>query len=288
LNNEVILMSSDHLLIAFLLTLFAGLATGIGSAVAFFTKITNNRFLSLSLGFSAGVMIYVSFVELFMQSKGLLVAEFGKYTGMWFTIISFFCGMLLIAFIDNLVPSYENPHEIRRVEKMAQLAYRKHHRKDKHDDQHRKEKLLRMGTMSAIAIAIHNFPEGIATFTAAMLEPKLGISIAVAIAIHNIPEGISISVPIYFSTGNKRKAFFYSFLSGLAEPLGAIIGYFLLVHFLNNTVMGVLFGAVAGIMIFISLDELLPAAREYGQHHWSIYGLIAGMGVMAVSLILMI
>ncbi len=148
------------------------------------------------------------------------------------------------------------------------------------------KKLHRMGMFTAIAIAIHNFPEGLATFAAAVSDPSLGIAIAVAIAIHNIPEGIAVSIPIYYATGNKKKAFIYSFLSGLSEPVGAVIGFFLFYSFFNNVTFGILFAVVAGIMVYISIDELLPAAREYGEGHLSIYGLIAGMGVMAVSLLL--
>jgi len=145
---------------------------------------------------------------------------------------------------------------------------------------------MRMGMFTALAIAIHNFPEGLATFTAAMQDPKLGVAIAVAIAIHNIPEGIAVGVPIYYATGDRKKAFKLSFLSGLSEPVGAVVGYVLLFRYLNDVVFGVLFAVVAGIMVFISLDELLPMAREYGKAHLAIYGLVAGMLVMAVSLLL--
>lgn len=145
-----------------------------------------------------------------------------------------------------------------------------------------------MGGFTALAIGIHNFPEGLATFTAAMSDPNLGIAIAVAIAIHNIPEGIAVSVPVFYATGNKKKAFTLSFLSGLSEPIGAIIGYLLLMQFMSPLVFGIVFAAVAGIMVFISIDELLPAAQEYGEHHLSIYGLVGGMGVMALSLLMFI
>lgn len=144
---------------------------------------------------------------------------------------------------------------------------------------------MRMGVMTALAIGIHNFPEGIATFTAAMKNPALGVAIAVAIAIHNIPEGIAVSIPIYYATGDRKKAFYLSLLSGLAEPVGALLAYLVLMPFMSPVVMGCVFASVAGIMVFISLDELLPAAREYGEHHVSIYGLVAGMAIMAVSLI---
>ena len=271
-------MIEHNVLIAFAFTLFAGLDTVIGSVLAFFTKTTNTKFLSISLGFSAGVMIYVSMVEIFFKAKESLIGDLGEKAGSWITVISFFGGIFIIALIDKLIPSYENPHEIKKVEAMdqdAQIA-------------HKNEKLKKMGLFTALAIAIHNFPEGLATFTAALSDPTLGIAIAVAIAIHNIPEGIAVSVPIYYATGNKRKAFWYSFASGLAEPLGAIIGYLILMPFLSPTVFGILFASVAGIMVFISIDELLPAAREYGEHHLSIYGLIFGMIVMAVSLLLFI
>jgi len=271
-------MINETVLFAFGLTLFAGLSTGIGSVMAFFTKTTNTKFLSLALGFSAGVMIYVSMIEIFFKAKDSLVNELGEKTGSWITVISFFGGMLLIALIDKLIPSIENPHEIRMVEEMDDDAKKAHKNK----------KLMKMGMFTALAIAIHNFPEGLATFTAALTDPSLGIAIAVAIAIHNIPEGIAVSVPIYFATGSKKKAFWNSFLSGLAEPVGALIGYLILMPFLNETIFGILFAGVAGIMVFISIDELLPAAREYGEHHLSIYGLVLGMAVMAVSLLMFI
>jgi len=267
-------ISFSQVLTAFGLTLFAGLATGIGSAMAFFAKRTNTKFLSVSLGFSAGVMIYVSFVEIFVKAKDNLVESYGQVGGTWTTVLSFFGGMLLIAIIDKFIPSAENPHEMEKIEDMSN--------KNPNAQRH----LMRMGIFTALAIGIHNFPEGLATFTAALTDPNLGIAIAVAIAIHNIPEGIAVSVPIYFATGSKRKAFKLSFLSGLAEPIGAIVGYLLLMPFLSPTMFGIIFAGVAGIMVFISIDELLPAAQEYGEHHLSIYGLFGGMVVMAVSLLM--
>lgn len=268
-------MDWHAILFAFGLTLFAGLATGVGSAIAFFARTTNTRFLSVSLGFSAGVMIYVSLIEIFAKAKLSLTEVLGDVTGYWVTVGSFFAGILLIAIIDRLVPEMENPHELKRIEEAEHPS-----------EDFKKKKLLRMGLFSALAIGIHNFPEGLATFTAALQEPALGIAIAVAIAIHNIPEGIAVSVPVYYATGNKKKAFWLSFLSGLAEPVGGIIGFLILLPFLNDVIFGVLFAAVAGIMVFISIDELLPAAREYGKAHLSIYGVIGGMIVMAVSLLL--
>ena len=267
----------ENLLLAFGLTLLAGLATGIGSVLAFFTKTTNTRFLSLALGFSAGVMIYVSMVEIFFKAQDALVNAMGEVPGKWITVAGFFGGMVVIAIIDRLIPKAGNPHEVKKVEDMSTSE-------PAVDQSH----LLKMGTFTALAIAIHNFPEGIATFTAALNDPSLGIAIAAAIAIHNIPEGIAVSVPVYFATGDKKKAFKLSFLSGLSEPVGALLAYLVLMPFLNDVMFGVLFAGVAGIMVFISLDELLPASRRYGEAHLSIYGVVAGMAVMALSLLLFI
>ena len=264
-----------NFLFAFGLTLFAGLSTGIGSAMAFFTKTTNTRFLSTALGFSAGVMIYVSFVEILGKAFILLRDTHGMGPGSWYAVLSFFGGILIIGVIDSLVPTFENPHEIRRVEDLRLQG-----------EKGQKNGLLRMGLFMAMAIAMHNLPEGLATFVAGMTDPTLAIPIAVAIAIHNIPEGIAVSVPIYYATGKKRKAFYLSFLSGLAEPVGGLVGFLFLSTVFNESILGVLFGGVAGIMVFISVDELLPTAREYGHHHHAIYGLVAGMGVMAISLLL--
>ena len=268
-------MESGNFWFAFGLTLFAGLSTGIGSALAFFTKSTNTRFLSLSLGFSAGVMVYVSFVEILQKAKEALIPGFGEKLASWYTVLAFFAGILLIAIIDRLIPSHENPHEIRRVEDVFSNG-----KKD--------PKLVRMGLFTALAIAIHNFPEGIATFMAGLSDPSIAIPIAVAIAIHNIPEGIAVSVPISYGTGSKKRGFYLSFLSGLAEPVGALMAYFILMPYLNDTLFGLIFAGVAGIMVFISVDELLPTAREYGLHHHAVYGFLAGMAIMAVSLLLFI
>lgn len=263
----------QNILIPLLLTLGAGLATGIGSAIAFFARRTNKRLLSFSLGLSGGVMVYVSFVELFQQANATLAAEWGPRVGGAVTVAAFFAGILLIGIIDRLVPSVENPHEAHRVEEMEARP--------------RNTKLMRMGLLTALAIGIHNFPEGIATFASAVDDVTLGAAIAVAIAIHNIPEGIAVSVPVYYATGNRRRAFLLSLLSGLAEPVGALLAYLVLMPFMTPTLMGCILAAVAGIMVFISIDELLPAAREYGEAHTSIYGVVAGMALMAVSLLLL-
>ncbi len=266
-------MTSESIIYAFVLTLGAGLATGIGSAIAYFTRRTSKGFLSFSLGLSAGVMIYVSFMEIMHEATVSLSAEIGEFKGNLFAVLAFFGGIALSALIDKLVPEVENPHEIRLVEDMEQSNMKK---------------LSRMGIFTAVAVAIHNFPEGIATFMAAVENPEVGLVIAIAIAIHNIPEGIAVSVPIYYATGSHSKAFWYSFLSGLSEPLGAVLAYLILMPFLSPILMSVVFASTAGIMVYISLDELLPAAQKYGFHHLSIYGLITGMAIMALSLIMLI
>lgn len=265
-------ISTTNLLLAFGLTIIAGLSTGIGSTLAFYTKQTNTRFLSAALGFSAGVMIYVSMVEIFVKARASLEVIYGYPKGYAYTTLAFFAGIFLMAIIDKMIPSGENPHEMRDVSEME-------------EGEGRQAELMRMGLFSALAIGIHNFPEGIATFTAAIQDPALGVSITIAIAIHNIPEGIAVSVPVYFATGSKKKAFKLSFLSGLSEPVGAVLGYFLLMQFFSEAMFGFTFAIVAGIMIYISLDELLPTAEKYGEHHIAIYGLIAGMMVMATSLL---
>ena len=297
--------------IALGLTVFAGMATGIGSAIAFTAKRTNYRFLSIATGFSAGVMLYVSFVEIFYKGVDSLTASYGDYWGHWVNVGSFFGGILLIGLIDNLIPAAENPHETHSEAETAPL-----HNPDaplpdfsqavkksdvappqgmhEHANQAHDRKLLRMGMFTALAIAIHNFPEGLATFLAALEDPALGGAIAIAIALHNIPEGVSVSVPIYYATGNRRKAFVYSLLSGLAEPVGAGIAYVALRVIVGGEdgvmppqIMGILFAGVAGIMVYISLDELLPTSQAYGKGHDSLLGLVGGMLVMAISLLLM-
>jgi ZIP family zinc transporter len=254
---------------AFILTLIAGLSTGIGSLVALLAKRTNTKFLCASLGFSAGVMLYVSFMEMLPSAKVELIGCFGEKSGLLCLLSAFFGGIGLIALIDFLIPAGENPHEAFRVEDM---------------DSESKSSLRHTGVVLALSIAIHNFPEGIATFTSALESWEIAIPITVAIAIHNIPEGIAVSVPIYHSSGNKRKAFWWSFLSGLAEPLGALIAFLFLMPFWSPSINGITLAAVSGIMVFISLDELLPSAEKYGKHHISISGVVAGMAVMALSL----
>lgn len=271
-------ISTSQFWIAFSLTLFAGLSTGIGAALAFFSRRDNTVLLSIGLGFSAGVMIYVSFVEILAKSKYAFGALYGDIGGELVTLLAFFGGFGFAFLIDRFIPDDLNPHELKKDKELAHL------KPDGHNHSHLKN-LHRTGVFTAIAIGIHNFPEGFATFMASIDSLTLGLSIAMAIAIHNIPEGMAVSLPIYHATGDKKKAFLLAISSGLAEPIGAVVGFFLLLPFMGDATLGIVFGAVAGIMIYISLDELLPSARVYGNAHTTIFGVALGMFVMAVSLV---
>ena len=247
-------------LFAFLLTLLAGLATGIGGAIALFAKRENRKFLSVCLSLSAGVMLYVSFVEIFAKADESLGYGLGESRGYLITTVAFFAGIALIALIDKCIPHHDHGEE---------------------------KSLQRMGMTSALAIAIHNFPEGLVTFMAALQDPAMGVAIAVAIAIHNIPEGIAIAAPIYYATGSKKKALLYSIGSGLTEPMGALAAYFLLAQVLSDSVFGIAFAAVGGMMVYISIHQLLPVAESYGNRRLVTCGVFAGMAVMALSLVLL-
>jgi len=273
----------NSIILAFTATTLAGLATGVGSLIALTAKRTTTRFLSVSLGFSAGVMIFVALGELFGESVARLTQLWGNRGGYWGALAGFFGGMALIAIIDRLVPPAVNPHEARAKEAAEHEAIDAKSCADDLSARHG-AKLLRMGLLTALVITIHNFPEGIATLFSMLESPRLGITIAIAIAIHNIPEGIAISVPVYYATGSRKRAFWYSFASGLSEPLGAVLGFLLLRNHIDGPLFGIVLSAVAGIMIYISLDELLPSAREYGKPHLAMAGLFAGMAVMGLSL----
>ncbi len=262
-------MENSNFILALTLTIIAGLSTGLGGAIIIFTKKLSNKFLAASLGFSAGVMLFISLVEIFSEAQGSMVALYGEKMGYLYTLLAFFGGMGVIALIDNLVPSGENPHEMNTIS--LESAGNKN--------------LMRLGVFSAIAIAIHNFPEGMATFVSTMENPQAGISIAIAVAIHNIPEGIAVAIPIYYATNSRGKAIGNSFLSGVAEPVGGLLGYFILAAIFKESFLGIILAAVAGIMVYISLDELLPTAEKYGKHHVAIIGVIAGMAFMGFSLL---
>lgn len=255
--------------IALLMTLFAGLATVVGGCFTFFIKRTNIKALSVGLGFSAGVMIFLSFTEILQGAKGMLIHYFPKHVD-WMVFAGFSLGMIVAILIDYFIPDHIDEDLFCRQEGCAH-----HHR------------IKRAGILTAIAISIHNFPEGIATFFVTTQNLTLGISVAIAIALHNIPEGIAVALPIYHATGKKRLAIWYTFLSGISEPIGAILGLFALQYFLPQAAVGFLFAAVAGIMIYISFDTLLPLSRDYGDGHYSVFGIMSGIFFIWVSLLLL-
>jgi len=244
------------------LTIFAGLSTTIGSAVALVIRAPGKRFMAATLGFAAGVMALISFAELLPEAKEGLQSDFWGY-------LSFFVGFFAMWVLDYSIPHEYGAEHVRGAPSSENA------------------RLKRMGLFVALGIGIHNFPEGMATLGAALEDAKLGVAVAVAIAVHNIPEGLAISVPIYAATGSRKKAFWWSFLSGVAEPVGALVGLVVLLPFLTPAVLATTLGVVAGLMVYIAMDELVPASREYGHDHWSIVGVGAGMGVMALSLLLL-
>ncbi len=258
------MISFEHVPLAFLLTVLAGLATGIGSLIAYFIQKPKTIHLSFFLGFSSGVMLYVSFMELLPTAL--------KMAGQGWVVGAFFTGVLFIALVDQFIPEVENPHHYK--EPSPEVEDQTHH-------------LKRAGLFIAIAIGIHNFPEGLVTFVSTLSNVKIGVTVASAIAIHNILEGIVVSVPLFYATGNRNKAFFYSFLSGMIEPLGAVIGFLVLRPFLTQQFVALLPAFIAGIMIYISLDEILPTAHRYGHGHAVILGTMLGMLVIAISLLIL-
>jgi ZIP family zinc transporter len=263
-------LSFENVALAFGVTLAAGLATVLGSILVFLSKTPGPRILAFGLAFAGGAMVYVSLSEILNKSILAFSSQYGDQLGFTYATLAFLLGVFIIAIIDHLVP---NPHETFDPRGAVYQT------KDK-------EYIRRVGIMTALAITAHNFPEGLATFFAMLDSPGLGLPLAFAIAIHNIPEGISIAIPVYFATGKKLYAFLACLLSGLAEPVGALIGYTLLAPFLSQAIFGGVFGIIAGVMVFLALDELLPAAKRYSQSHETVYGLVGGMTALALSLIL--
>ena len=271
---------------ALLLTLIAGAATGIGGALVLFKKKVSSNFLAGALGLSAGVMIFISLAELFPESQAEIMATGSLKHGETFVLLAFFAGMGIITLIDFLIPEYENPHEASGLSLDAKTAA-----VGVLEQTGNEKTLQRLGLMSALAIAIHNFPEGIATFIGALNDPQMGAGITFAIAIHNIPEGIAVAIPIYYATRSKGKALLYATLSGMSELIGALLCLAVTAIFGveltgGGPVFPLILAAVAGIMIYISLDELLPTAEKYGKHHIAIAGVVAGMAIMGISLLI--
>ena len=273
-------MPFESMLFAFLLTLIAGISTAFGAFLAFFKTKDETRILSFGLGFSGGVMVYLSFVEILPKSIDYFL-RIDSSNAESLGILCFFVGMILAFGIDILIPKDVNPHELKsQNEVYCELDSRESHIS-------RNRAIKRTAIFTAIAITIHNFPEGFATFISALDSFAFGVSIAVAVAIHNIPEGLAVSLPIYYATGDKRQALKLTLLSGLSEPLGAVIGYFLLAPLLGEATLAISFGIIAGIMVFISIDSLLPNSKLSTKGHESVAGVFIGMGIMAISLLIL-
>ena len=275
----------ENAFLALFLSLLAGLSTTIGSFIAFFMKKPKPRFISFIMGFSAGVMILISFVELLQKS----IASIGFIFGLTF----FFVGMLIMFLIDILIShQYEFEESIEMLTKENGSCEPHLHYGHRHKQRHRYNRdknnvnLAKTSIFIVFGIFIHNFPEGMVTFVGTLKEVELGLMLALAIALHNVPEGIAVAVPIYVCTGSKKKAFKWSFISGMSEPLGALVTWIILFPFLSDELLSVLLGVVAGVMVYISLDELLPVSRSLGKEHISILGIITGMIVMTISLTL--
>ena len=276
--------SSPAVQIALVIAFGAGMATIFGSLLVIFAKETNTRLLAFGLAFSAGAMVYISLVEIFTKANQAFVKAAGEKAGYGWTTLFFFAGVALLIAMDRLIP---NPHHGLTGkdvgERMGKPAAA-------HDDSgaagYDRKRIARVGMLAALAITAHNLPEGLATFFATLDNPVVGAPLAIAIAVHNIPEGVSIAVPVYYATGSKTKAVIATAISGLAEPFGAIVGYAILAPYLTDFVFGSVFAVIAGAMVFLALDELLPAARSYARGHETVYGIVIGMGAMALSLVL--
>lgn len=263
-------LSTSNVLIALGVTTAAGLATALGSLLVLTSKGPSPRLLAFGLAFAGGAMVYVSLSEILNKSIASFGVTYGERLGFSYGTLAFLVGVIAIALVDRLIP---NPHDTLKTNDPA-------------FSEHSRAHVRRVGLLTALAITAHNFPEGLATFFAMLEDPGVGLPLAFAIAIHNIPEGISIAVPVYFATNNKRYAFLAALLSGLAEPIGAVVGYVLLAPILSETVFGTVFGIIAGVMVYLAIDELLPAAKRYAKGHETVYGLVSGMAALALSLVL--
>ncbi len=257
---------STNVWIALAICAGAAAATMLGGVSVLRSQSASPRLLAFGLAFAGGAMVYISLVEIFVKSIQAFSQSFPDKQAYSYATLSFFGGVLLLILIDHFIP---NPHN--------ELA-----------DPHTKDKahLRRVGLLAALAITAHNFPEGMATFFATLDNPAVGLSLAVAIAVHNIPEGVSIAIPVYYATGSRKITLLACLASSVAEPVGALIGYLILAPFLSPPVFGAVFGIIAGVMVFLSMDELLPAAKRYASKHDAVYGMVLGMACIALSLVL--
>lgn len=263
-------LALNQVMVALGITLAAGLATVVGGVLVFLAKTPSPRVLAFGLAFAGGAMVFVSLTEIFNKAVAAFAETAGERWGMLAAVAAFLAGLLLVSAIDRLIP---NPHET--LEPDDPQFYEKS-----------RNSVARLGMMAALAITAHNLPEGLATFFATLESPSVGMPLALAIAVHNIPEGISIAAPVYFATRDRGKTLLVCLISGLAEPLGALLGFAALQPFLSPAVFGTVFGLIAGVMVFLALDELLPAAKRYAKGHETVYGLVSGMAVIALSLAL--
>lgn len=266
----------NSIVLALLFALLAGLATSVGAALALHKKVLERSFLAIALAFAAGAMLFVSFIEIIPLGIDALSVAYDDKVARWWVYGAFFVGILLVAGIDRFLPKSLNPNEIEGKEDTLSIKTTKQNKK-----------LLRSGLLVALVLALHNFPEGMSTFFATYQDVAAGVTLAIAIAIHNIPEGIAVAAPVYAATKSRKKAFWWATLSGLAEPIGALLAFALVSVFIPDYLFGVMFGLIAGMMVFIAIDELLPGARRYQtDKHQVVYGLLAGMIIVAVSLLI--
>jgi len=271
----------EDILFALFLSLLAGLSTTIGSVIAFIVKKPSPKFISFVMGFSAGVMIFISFVELLFNSIISIGYQFG--------VLFFFLGMGIMFLIDVLVShkyEFENSIEILVNDNGSYKPHLHHGHRHRNGRERKKIKIEKTSLFIVLGVFIHNFPEGMATFIGTLADIKLGLLLTLAIALHNIPEGIAVSIPLYINNGSKRNAFKWSFISGMSEPVGAMVTWLILFPFITPILLSAMLAVVGGVMVYISLDELLPASRKFGKEHHSILGIITGMIIMAFSLVL--
>lgn len=261
-------ITSNNVVMAFLVCIAAAASTLIGGLSIFTSKKSNTRLLSFGLAFAGGAMVYISLVEIFWKSFSDFSKIYSENEAYNYATLAFFGGVFLVALVDKLIPNPHNPLE------------------DEKSEEGDKAHIKRVGLMAALAITAHNIPEGMATFFATLEDPNVGMSLAFAIAVHNIPEGISIAVPVYCATGDKKYTFTACLISAVAEPIGAALGYIVLAPFLSPAIFATVFGVIAGIMVFLAMDELLPTAKRYSKGHDTVYGMVSGMAVIALSLIL--
>ena len=252
---------------ALILSFLAGISTVLGACIVFISKRKSKKTITFALGFSGGVMICVSFTDLFPFAETTLVKYYGNLYGVLLTMIYMLSGAIFAMLIDKLIPSENN------------LII---------SNNSSNSRLFRVGIVAMIAITLHNFPEGIATFMSSYQNIALGISISIAIAMHNIPEGIAVAMPIYYSTGNRLKALRYTFYSGLSEPLGALLAYVLLKPLISEFLLGLIFAFVMGIMLYICFEELIPSSRGYGHTTLSLWSIFLGICIMPMTHIFII